>query len=172
MSTPQPQNPRWSPSSAKYRPPHSFRAGRRGNDSSARGGSQRNATASRDGTPGSQQNRRGGGFKQQNHNVNRSQQQPQQHQEPSAANGPAAPTDQHVPLNGFNAAAVEKFLVQGVDAKTQVYKPTAGGEAAKGGNPWGAKPGSMANNKDFWLELRKQVTTLQQQQATGGPQGG
>ena len=97
-----------------------------------------------------------------------------------------------MPLNGFNAAAVEKFLVQGVDAKTQVYKPTAGGEAAKGGNPWGAKrtfsqylfpspldlaltfaAGSMANNKDFWLELRKQVTTLQQQQqATGGPQGG
>jgi hypothetical protein len=42
-------------------------------------------------------------------------------------------------LNGFNAAEIEKFLAQGVDAKTQVYKPQTGGEGAKSVNPWGAK---------------------------------
>lgn len=58
--------------------------------------------------------------------------------EATAPNGPALPTEQHVPLSGFNAAEIEKFLAQGVDAKAQVYKPQAG-EGTKSGNPWGAK---------------------------------
>lgn len=68
--------------------------------------------------------------------MNRSQQQAQP--ETSTSNGPALPTEQHVPLSGFNAAEIEKFLAQGVDAKAQVYKPQAG-EGTKAANPWGAK---------------------------------
>lgn len=124
----------------RYQPPHRFRQGRRGNDT-PRGGSQRNSSHNnaREGNAlQSQQNRRGG--KQQQQNVNRPQQQQQaQQQDTGALNGPALPTDQHVPLNGFNAAEVEKFLAQGVEPRTLVYKPAPNSEGAKSGNPWGAK---------------------------------
>jgi hypothetical protein len=75
--------------------------------------------------------RRGG--KQPQQTVNKSV-------EPSASNGPTAlPTDQHVPLKGFNAAGIQKLLNQGVDLRA-AYKPeSAGSDTAKSGNPWGAK---------------------------------
>ncbi|QKX53032.1 uncharacterized protein TRUGW13939_00103 [Talaromyces rugulosus] len=46
------------------------------------------------------------------------------------------------------------------------YKPTgpSGKDTAsnRASAPWATKPNSMANNKDFFLELRKQVTILRQ----------
>ncbi|EXJ78217.1 hypothetical protein A1O3_09378 [Capronia epimyces CBS 606.96] len=92
----------------------------------------------------------------------------------SVHNGPASqntpPPEQHVATAGFNSDAVEAILQQGYDAKAPLYKPETKTQTAKPESPWGLKPGAMANGKDFWLDLRKQVAALQQ---TGGTsQGG
>ncbi|GJP92603.1 PAP2 family protein [Aspergillus niger] len=42
------------------------------------------------------------------------------------------------------------------------YKPQGKDVNNRASGPWGAKPNQMANGKDFFLELRKQVTALQQ----------
>ncbi|KAJ5404141.1 hypothetical protein N7509_004012 [Penicillium cosmopolitanum] len=69
--------------------------------------------------------------------------------------------DQHVPVKGFNAGEAKSLL-----KKVPFYKPT-GKDAnnQKSGGPWGAKANTMANGKDFFVELRKQVASLQR----GGP---
>jgi hypothetical protein len=119
--------------SAKYlHPNYRHRSGRRGNET-ARGGNQRNTSSNTTSTrdQGNQMTRRGG--KQPQHTANKPV-------ETSASNGPTAlPTDQHVPLKGFNATSIQKLLNQGVDLKA-AYKPESSGpEPAKSGNPWGAK---------------------------------
>ncbi|ETI26204.1 hypothetical protein G647_02981 [Cladophialophora carrionii CBS 160.54] len=145
------------------------RAGRRGNDSrGANSNLHRQSTSasavSRDGT-NANQNRRGGKGPS---NLSKSTD--------NVRNGPNAPAtslpppDDHIPMAGFNAGAVEAMLKQGYEPKTSLYKPDAKSQAPSPSSPWGAKPGSMANGKDFWLDLRRQVAALQQ---TGGvSQGG
>jgi len=62
------------------------------------------------------------------------------------------------------------MLKQGYEAKAPLYKPETKSQTAAPQSPWGVKPGAMANGKDFWLDLRRQVAGLQQ---TGGvSQGG
>ncbi|EGC46105.1 conserved hypothetical protein [Histoplasma capsulatum var. duboisii H88] len=78
------------------------------------------------------------------------------------------PHEQHIPVRSFNAAESKGALKQGyqnVDSHAPfVYKPIGkesnNSRAASG--PWGSKPNCMANGKDFFLELRKQVSALRQ----------
>ncbi|KAI9741028.1 MAG: hypothetical protein M1834_002739 [Cirrosporium novae-zelandiae] len=83
--------------------------------------------------------------------------------------------DQHTPVGNFNSREVEEALKRGCDGltaaetKPQQYKPS-GKESSnsKGSSPWGSKPNQMSNGKDFFLELRKQVTQLQQKENVAG----
>ena len=101
--------------------------------------SQSKQTAgARDGTAGSQQNRRGGKTSQ---NVSKQQE--------SITNGSAStpqrpPQEEHVPMKGFNAAEVSAMLKNGVDSKAPVYKPEGKETAAKSG-PWGLKGESTSS---------------------------
>ncbi|GIC93510.1 uncharacterized protein Aud_009998 [Aspergillus udagawae] len=75
------------------------------------------------------------------------------------ATGPSQ--EQHVPVRGFNAAELKAALRR--EPKPFFYRPSgkdANNNRASG--PWGTKPNTMANGKDFFLELRKQVTALRQ----------
>ncbi|KAK4938615.1 hypothetical protein LTR10_020966 [Elasticomyces elasticus] len=135
------------------------RNGRRGNDSKG-ASQQRQPGGLRDGTPNSNQSKRGG---KSSSNVNRSAD--------NTSNGPSSqtsvpPPDDHVPIAGFNAEAVEAMLKQGYATKAPLYKQDSKPQTAKSDGPWGAKPGAMANGKDFWLDLRKQVAALQQSGGT------
>ena len=93
----------------------------------------------------------------------------------------AAPEEPHVPMNNFNATEIEALLNASANEEVEHYKPDK--PTPKAGGAWGAKreshlnlggrsyiltvfaAGTMANGKDFWLELRRQVTELQ---ANGG----
>ncbi|KIX01664.1 uncharacterized protein Z518_09390 [Rhinocladiella mackenziei CBS 650.93] len=144
-------------------PGHRTRNGRRGND--PRGANQqRQSAGSRDAAFNAPQGRRGG---KASSNISKSTDNIQ--------NGPATQTslplaDDHGPMPGFNSDAVEAMLKQGYEAKAPLYKPDAKSQGAKSESPWGMKPGAMASGKDFWLDLRKQVTALQQSGGIG--QGG
>ncbi|GAQ05787.1 hypothetical protein ALT_3108 [Aspergillus lentulus] len=79
------------------------------------------------------------------------------------------PSQEHVPVRGFNSAELkaalrrEESLTTAPEPKPFFYRPSgkdANNNRASG--PWGAKPNTMANGKDFFLELRKQVTALHQ----------
>ncbi|KAF3396126.1 hypothetical protein F1880_007305 [Penicillium rolfsii] len=83
--------------------------------------------------------------------------------------------DQHVPVRGFNATEAKNVLKKGphvilnlfaAEPKALLYKP-AGKDPnnQRSGGPWGSKSNTMANGKDFFVELRKQVASLQR----GGP---
>ncbi|OOO13408.1 hypothetical protein OAory_01011570 [Aspergillus oryzae] len=91
--------------------------------------------------------------------------------------GPAQ--EQHVPVRGFNAAEAKAALKRNsrgtlfcdvqtpigsltvlIEPKPFFYKP--GGKDTNRSGPWGSKPNTMANGKDFFLELRKQITNLRQ----------
>ncbi|KAL1992383.1 hypothetical protein VTN49DRAFT_4415 [Thermomyces lanuginosus] len=74
--------------------------------------------------------------------------------------------EQHVPVRGFNAAEAKNALRNGPTQSTPVrYQPSGppprDGTANRASGPWAAKPNTMANGRDFFLELRKQVTALQ-----------
>lgn len=78
---------------------------------------------------------------------------------------PAGPVqEQHVPVRGFNATEAKTALKRGPnEPRPTAYKPTGKDvNNNRSSGPWGAKPNNMANGKDFFLELRKQVTTLRQ----------
>ncbi|KAK5941326.1 hypothetical protein PMZ80_006604 [Knufia obscura] len=110
---------------------------------------------------------------QQNNNSNSQQQkkgnkqsQQQSNSKPSTSTPASKPTpppvpqpEKHVPLSGFNGEDIDHLLTRGVDAEAGVYKPEKTVTQKTG--PWGQKPGTMVTGKDFWLELRKQVATLQ-----------
>ncbi|GKZ20955.1 hypothetical protein AbraIFM66951_011306 [Aspergillus brasiliensis] len=74
------------------------------------------------------------------------------------ASGPQQ--EQHVPVRGFNAAESKGALKK--EPRPSYYKPQGKDVNNRASGPWGAKPNQMANGKDFFLELRKQVTALQQ----------
>ncbi|EGE79116.2 uncharacterized protein BDCG_01617 [Blastomyces dermatitidis ER-3] len=86
------------------------------------------------------------------------------------------PQEQHIPVKSFNAAESKGALKQGyqnVGSRVPlVYKPTDkevnNSRAASG--PWGSRPNCMVNGKDFFLELRKQVSALRQ--SGNNPVGG
>ncbi|KAL2444554.1 hypothetical protein ABEF95_017051 [Exophiala dermatitidis] len=154
------------------------RNGRRGNDSK-NASQQRQSAGSRDGTPhanSSQQSRKGAGAKSGS-NASLSRSTDNNGQNGSAAAG--QPTgnivpsseEQYTPTAGFNYDAVDAALKQGYDLRAPLYKPEPNvAQTTKPETPWGLKPGSMANGKDFWLDLRKQVAALQQ--SGGTSQGG
>ncbi len=160
---------------------HRVRNGRRGNES--RGASQPRLSApSRDGSSSMSQGRRGGKAAS---SVNRSMDNSQ--------NGPPMqsvlpPPDGYIPAPGLDA--VEAMLKRGCDAKAVPYKPETKPQNTKSDTPWGVKrkfgcterrlvasetnscrsASTMSNGKDFWLDLRKQVTALQL--SGGTSQGG
>ncbi|RMJ25804.1 hypothetical protein PHISP_03319 [Aspergillus sp. HF37] len=75
------------------------------------------------------------------------------------ASGP--PQEQHVPVHGFNAAESKGALRR--EQRPFVYKPPGKDvNSSRSSGPWGSKPNTMANGKDFFLELRKQVTALRE----------
>ncbi|CAL5872225.1 uncharacterized protein PFLUO_LOCUS6484 [Penicillium psychrofluorescens] len=86
-----------------------------------------------------------------------------------SGSGPAQ--EQHVPVRGFNAAETKSALKRGPgEPKAAFYKPTGkDSNNQRSGGPWGSKANTMANGKDFFVELRKQVAILQR---GGTPAGG
>ncbi|KAI5306726.1 hypothetical protein KEM56_007425 [Ascosphaera pollenicola] len=73
--------------------------------------------------------------------------------------------EQHVPVKEFNAAAARDLLKQAYNnaGPVPMYRPPPAPNTK--GSPWGSKPNCMANGRDFFLELRKQVSALQQDTA-------
>ncbi|KAL1982665.1 hypothetical protein VTN96DRAFT_1035 [Rasamsonia emersonii] len=74
------------------------------------------------------------------------------------------PQEQHVPVRGFNATESKNALKRDPsEPKPAIYKPTTKEPTnSRASGPWASKPNTMANGKDFFLELRKQVSALQQ----------
>ncbi|KAL2825323.1 hypothetical protein BDW59DRAFT_146422 [Aspergillus cavernicola] len=69
--------------------------------------------------------------------------------------------EQHIPVGGFNAAEAKAALKKAPGApKSFVYKLQGKDANNRGGGPWGSKANTMANGKDFFVELRKQVSAL------------
>jgi len=72
----------------------------------------------------------------------------------------------------FKAQETKDFLkrgfpsLSGEEAKALRYKPPQ--IANKTGGPWGSKPNTMGSGKDFFLELRKQMSNLQHAERAGG----
>jgi hypothetical protein len=114
------------------------RAGRRGNDSrGANSNVHRQSTSasavSRDGT-NANQNRRGGKGPS-----NLSKSTDNVHNGPVAPAASLPPPDDHVPMAGFNAGAVEAMLKHGYEPKITLYKPDAKLQTPTPSSPWGAK---------------------------------
>ncbi|RJE26616.1 hypothetical protein PHISCL_01030 [Aspergillus sclerotialis] len=81
--------------------------------------------------------------------------------------GPAL--EQHVPVHGFNAMEAKGALRRGPgEPRPYFYKPTGKDMNNNRTGPWGSRPNTMANGKDFFLELRKQVTALRQGENIAG----
>ncbi|KAL5041799.1 hypothetical protein BDW71DRAFT_191108 [Aspergillus fruticulosus] len=81
----------------------------------------------------------------------------------------AAIQDQHTPVGGFNAAEAKAALRRAPGApKSHFYKAQGKDASNRASGPWGSKPNTMANGKDFFLELRKQVTALRQGGSVAG----
>ncbi|MCJ1373278.1 hypothetical protein MMC20_004506 [Loxospora ochrophaea] len=79
-------------------------------------------------------------------------------------------------MRGFNSQETREALQKGYQSvspevvKTMRYKAPAGQSGnAKAGGPWASKSNAMGNGKDFFLELRKQISALQH---TGERAGG
>ncbi|KAJ5929363.1 hypothetical protein N7454_007211 [Penicillium verhagenii] len=84
--------------------------------------------------------------------------------------GPAQ--DLHVSVRGFNAAEAKNILKRGPTETKPIFYKSSGKDTnnQRSGGPWGAKSNTMANGKDFFIELRKQVASLQK--GVGPPVGG
>ncbi|KAI4191258.1 MAG: hypothetical protein L6R41_000185 [Letrouitia leprolyta] len=73
--------------------------------------------------------------------------------------------EHHVPVNGFNSQEARNALKDGFNSenkKVASYKSSSQAQGVKSGSPWASKANTMGNNKDFFLELRKQLTSIQQ----------
>ncbi|MCJ1287366.1 hypothetical protein MMC26_006715 [Xylographa opegraphella] len=85
-----------------------------------------------------------------------------------------ATADQQPAAAGFNAKDTREFLkrafasISSEDSKALRYKAPTGFPSTKAGGPWASKPNTMGSGKDFFLELRKQVSALQQTERAGG----
>ncbi|CBF71224.1 predicted protein [Aspergillus nidulans FGSC A4] len=78
----------------------------------------------------------------------------------------AASQDQHTPVGGFNAAEAKTALRRA--PKPYFYKAQGKDANNRASGPWGSNPNTMASGKDFFLELRKQVTALRQGGSVAG----
>ncbi|KAI4187911.1 MAG: hypothetical protein LQ348_004003 [Seirophora lacunosa] len=80
------------------------------------------------------------------------------------ASQPGPAQEQHVSVNGFNAQDARNVLRNGLSEhkKAVNYKPSGQAQGTRSGSPWASKPNTMGNGKDFFLELRKQLTAIQQ----------
>ncbi|KAK0888579.1 hypothetical protein LTR02_016188 [Friedmanniomyces endolithicus] len=100
------------------------------------------------------------------------QQQQQQQQSNSGTGGsnggqskgeqqlPDMQNDRHVPANGFNASEVRAALAR--EPAPASYKPAeVTGAGDSGGGAWGPKPNHMANNQPFFVQLAKQIASLE-----------
>ncbi|KAI9817762.1 MAG: hypothetical protein M1827_000881 [Pycnora praestabilis] len=77
----------------------------------------------------------------------------------------AMPEEQHTPVRGFNSREARDLLKR--DTRPTMYKPLgADTNSAKSTGPWASKPNTTAGGQDFFLQLRKQVTALQQGNTT------
>ncbi|OQE40217.1 hypothetical protein PENCOP_c006G08139 [Penicillium coprophilum] len=100
------------------------------------------------------------------------------------------PQEQHIPVRGFNAAEVKNTLKPGPNETklSTLYKSHSKDGPTQRSTAWGPKgtvslrsqhtlkqtitistAQNMANGKDFFLELRRQIATLQR---SGPPVGG
>ncbi|KAL8706757.1 MAG: hypothetical protein Q9201_000282 [Fulgogasparrea decipioides] len=73
--------------------------------------------------------------------------------------------EQHVPLNGFNTQDVRDTLrtaFNSVNRKVAGYKTPNQAQGTKPGAPWASRPNNMGSGRDFFLELRKQLSAIQQ----------
>ncbi|WEW58831.1 hypothetical protein PRK78_004299 [Emydomyces testavorans] len=89
---------------------------------------------------------------------------------------PSGPAQEpHIPVRGFNTAeskdALKKVISQRtifINGRIEESQPVAYKSNGKDANnvrssgPWASKPNTMVNGKDFFLELRKQISGLQQ----------
>ncbi|KAJ5512894.1 hypothetical protein N7463_002446 [Penicillium fimorum] len=81
------------------------------------------------------------------------------------------PQEQHVPVRGFNTAEVKSTLKPGPNEikLSTPYKPQSKDGPTQRSTACGAKAQNMANGKDFFLELRRQIASLQRSgPAVGG----
>jgi len=65
----------------------------------------------------------------------------------------------YVPANRFNAVEVKAAL--GREAGPALYKVNEPAGARGNGSAWGAKSSHMANNQPFFVQLAKQIATLE-----------
>ncbi|MCJ1233022.1 hypothetical protein MMC14_000976 [Varicellaria rhodocarpa] len=80
-----------------------------------------------------------------------------------------APTqEQNNSAKRFNVQETKEALKKGYasvaaeDPQLLYYKPPAGSaNNTKASGPWASKPNTMASGKDFFLELRKQLSSSQ-----------
>ncbi|KZZ88545.1 hypothetical protein AAP_04868 [Ascosphaera apis ARSEF 7405] len=70
--------------------------------------------------------------------------------------------EHHVPVRNFNAAEARNVLKQAFNNSGSVSLYRTPLTPSTKGNPWGSRANCMANGKDFFMELRKQVFALQQ----------
>ncbi|KAK2731647.1 hypothetical protein FQN57_003188 [Myotisia sp. PD_48] len=87
--------------------------------------------------------------------------------------GPARET--HIPVRGFNATELKAALRQGYqkggpnEPQPMVYRPTGKtGSPVRASGPWASKPNTMGNGRDFFLELRKQLSAFHLGHLQGG----
>lgn len=67
--------------------------------------------------------------------------------------------ESYVSANGFNAVEVKAVL--GKEPGPVAYKVNEPAGARGNGSAWGAKAGHMANNQPFFVQLAKQIATLE-----------
>ncbi|MCJ1407943.1 hypothetical protein MMC19_002014 [Ptychographa xylographoides] len=89
-------------------------------------------------------------------------------------NGQSATAGQQASAGGFKAQETRDLLrrglksVSGDNVKALPYKPPPIQAGTKSGGPWASKPNTMGSGKDFFLELRKQISALQHSERVGG----
>ncbi|KAM5456588.1 hypothetical protein McanCB49686_003219 [Microsporum canis] len=151
--------------------------GGRGYDHGRPQGQRHHSGGYRDRQSGSHQQDRHGHRNQMNNNMTAT----------AAWTGPpGGPSrEPHIPVRGFNSVELKDALRkdykkggQGAnplaadvpeEPQPVIYRPTGkDGNPVRPSGPWGSKPNSMANGKDFFLELRKQISGLQQSNVQGG----
>ncbi|KAF6230106.1 hypothetical protein HO133_004445 [Letharia lupina] len=83
------------------------------------------------------------------------------------------PPSEGPPTPSFNSQEVRDCLKNAIknltseEVKASKYQPGAANNT-RSGQAWASNPKNMSNGKDFYVELRKQVTAMQQ----GGERAG
>ena len=76
--------------------------------------------------------------------------------------------EEHIPVNGFNAEEIRAGMKMFYEVEPMIYKPAKKSAPTASLEPsWATEPNMTSDGKDFFLELRKQITALE-----GTPQGG